>query len=78
MVSVSNDETTQEAGNFAKQTKATFPVLHDPNNSVFGKYSISPIPANVVVNRQGKVVAAIEGADIAKLNAAVAKAVAGK
>ena len=78
MVSVSNDETAAEAGNFAKQTRATFPVLHDPKNSVFGKFSISPIPANVIVGRSGKVVAAIEGADIRKLNAAVAKAMGGK
>ena len=71
---MSNDETTAEAGNFAKQIKATFPVLHDPKNAVFGKFAVSPIPANVVVGRNGKVVAAIEGADIKKLNAAVAAA----
>jgi hypothetical protein len=36
------------------------------------------MPSNVVVGRNGKVVAAIEGLDIAALDAAVAKAVAAK
>lgn len=78
MVSVSNDETAAEAGNFAKQVKATFPVLHDPKSTVSNRYGISPIPANVVIDRKGRVVAAIEGADVPKLNAAVAKAMAAK
>jgi peroxiredoxin len=78
VVSVSNDETAAEAGNFAKQVKATFPVLHDPKNTVFGKYGISPMPSNVVVGRKGKVVLSVEAPDIPRIEAAVKKALAAK
>jgi peroxiredoxin len=78
VVSVSNDDTAKEAGNFARQTKATFPVVHDPKGSIFTKYGVSPIPANLVIDRKGKIVFAGEGADIPALQAAVARAVAAK
>lgn len=78
VVSVSNDETAQEAGAYAKELKATFPVLHDPKGAVYTKFGVSPIPANVIVNRSGKVVASIEGANIPQIEAAITKALGGK
>ena len=71
---MSNDESLKEAGAFARQVKATFPVLHDPNDTVFKKYGVSAIPANVVIDRKGKVVFTVEGADIKAIDAAIVKA----
>jgi peroxiredoxin len=64
----------KEAGAFARQVKATFPVLHDPSDAVFKKYGVSAIPANVVIDRKGKVVFTVEGADIKAIDAAIVKA----
>lgn len=82
IVSVSNDETAEEAGTFAKETKATFPVLHDPKNVIYEKLKVTAVPANVLVDRKGTVVAVFEGLEIPKglnaLKAAVEKAVAAR
>lgn len=78
VVSVSNDETAAEAGNFAREVKATFPVVHDPKNVVYGMFDVTAVPANIVLDRKGRVVAVIESADVAKLKAAVSKALAVK
>ena len=78
MVSVSPDEKKSEAGAFAKEVKATFPVLWDTKYVVFEKFGAEAMPANVVIDRKGKVVASLEGADVDALNKAVAKAVAAK
>ena len=78
IVSVSPDEDKKQAGAFAKEVKATFPVVHDVKYSVFEKYGVEALPANIVLDRKGKVVAAIEGADIAALDRAVNKALASK
>lgn len=58
--------------------KATFPVIQDTSYAIFEKFGVEPIPANVVIDRKGKVVAAIEGLDTKALDAAVATAVATK
>ena len=71
---MSNDDSVKEAGAFAREVKATFPVVHDPKSVVFNKFGVSGMPANVVVDRKGKVVASVEGADIKAIEAAVAKA----
>lgn len=78
MISVSNDETAKEAGAFAKATKATFPVMHDPKGTVFTKFGVDPIPANVVIDRKGQVTATIEGTNIKALETAVNQAMAKK
>ena len=72
------DENPKEAGAFAKEVKATFPVVQDTKMAVFEKFKIEPIPSNVVVDRKGKVVAAVEGADLPALEAAITKALAAK
>lgn len=78
VISVSSDESLREASAFAKEVKATFPVVHDAKGAVSDKFKVEAIPANVVVNRQGKVIASIEGADMPALEAAIAKAVGAK
>lgn len=76
VVSVSSDEDPKEAGAFAKEVKATFPVVQDPAYAIFEKFGVEPMPTNIVIDRQGKVVASIEGLDLKALDAAVAKALA--
>ena len=73
VVSVSNDESVKEAGAFAREVKATFPVLHDPKNVMFKAFGDPAMPANVVVDRKGKIVASIEGAKIKAIEAAITK-----
>ncbi len=74
MISVASDQSKADAGLFAKEVKATFPVVHDPKGLVFSKYGIEAIPVNVIVNRQGKVTRVIVGADTQAMDAAVAAA----
>lgn len=74
MVSVSFDEDPKEAGAFAKEVKATFPVVHDTKTAIFEKFKVEPIPSNVVIDRNGKVVTSVEGADMPALEAAIKKA----
>lgn len=78
VVSVSADEDKTKAGAWAKEVKATFPVVQDPELKVFEKFGVEGMPANVIVGRNGKVVASIEGADIPALEKAIQKALAGK
>jgi peroxiredoxin len=74
VVSVSSDEKAEEAGKFAKEIKATFPVLHDASGKVTEKFGVVPIPANVIVGRDGKVIASIEGPDPKTIEAGITKA----
>jgi peroxiredoxin len=78
VVSVSPDAKVEEAGAFAKEIKATFPVVHDAKMTVFEKFGALGLPANVVIGRNGKVLASIEGDNIKAVQAAVAKAMAAK
>lgn len=75
MISVSSDDDVKKASAFAREIKATFPVVHDPEFKIHDKFGVQPIPANVVIDRRGRVVASIEGVDLKRLDAAVAKAV---
>jgi peroxiredoxin len=75
---VSNDQTAQEAGNYAKQTKATFPVLHDPKEAVYRALGVSTVPTNILYGRDGRVLFVQESEDVNSLKAAVAKAMAAK
>lgn len=74
MVSISPDEKTSDATAYAREIKATFPVVQDPKYVVHEKFGVEPVPANVVIGRDGKVVASIEGSDVKALEDAVAKA----
>ncbi len=67
MVSVSSDESLTEASSFAKEIRATFPVIHDPKSTVTNRFGVVGIPANVVIDRSGKVLDSVEGPDVARL-----------
>jgi peroxiredoxin len=73
-VSISNDQTREDAGLFAKQVKATFPVVHDAKNQIHTQYGVDAHPTNIVVNKQGKIARVIEGADVPAIQAAIAAA----
>jgi peroxiredoxin len=75
VISISNDETAAEAGAFAKETKATFPVLHDPKNKIFDAYKAEAVPTNVVIDRKGKIAWSKDtGVDFKAMEAAIVKA----
>jgi len=78
VVSVSSDENPAEAGAFAKEIKATFPVVHDVKGTVSEKYGVLGLPANLVIDRKGKIVYSAEGSDVKGLTAAVTKTVAAR
>lgn len=78
IISVSGDQKASEAGAFAKEFKTTFPIVHDPKITVFDKFQVEPLPTNIVIGRDGKVVFAQEGADVKALDAAIVKALGGK
>ena len=63
---------------FPNEVKATFPVIHDAAGKIAKRFDVYLIPANVIVDRHGKVVASIEGADLKAIEAAIAKATAEK
>lgn len=71
---MTTDEDPKEAGAFAKEVKATFPVVQDLSSAVHEKFGVLGLPSNIVIGRNGKVIDAIEGVDIRRLDAAVAKA----
>jgi peroxiredoxin len=75
VVSVSGDQKTLEAGAFAKEIRATFPVVHDPKAKIFEKFGVEPLPSNLVIDRNGKVVESVEGADLPRLEAAIRKVI---
>lgn len=73
-MSISTDEKVSEAGAFAREVKATFPVVHDPKATITDRFGVQAIPANVLVGRDGKVLYSAEGGDVKALEAAVQKA----
>lgn len=75
MVSVSADEKASEAGAFAKEVKATFPVVHDAKGQVSEKFGVVGLPGNVLIDRTGKVTFSEEGGEVKTLEAEVARAV---
>jgi peroxiredoxin len=78
VVSVTPDEDPKEAGAYAREVRATFPVVQDPPYAIFEKFGVEGTPSNIVIDRKGKVVAAIEGLNTKALDAAVASAMAAK
>lgn len=78
IISVSGDQKLNEASAFAKEVRATFPVVHDPKIVVFDKFQVEPLPTNFVIGPDGKVLFSQEGADVKALEAAVVKALGGE
>lgn len=57
MISITANDTSKEATAFAKEVKATFPVIMDPRADIFDQYGVTLIPANYLIDRTGKVIA---------------------
>jgi peroxiredoxin len=77
VLSISLDETKSDVvKKFVAQMKPAFKVVHDPTLKSAGPYGVSGLPANFVIGRDGKIVAAV-GYDLAALHKAAARAVAG-
>lgn len=74
VISVSLDQQKEDAGAFARELRTTFPVIFDPNATIATKFGVASLPTNIVIGRDGKVAAVIEGADTRKLDAAVTRA----
>lgn len=73
---MSSDSTDAEAGAFAKEVKATFPVIRDTEGKIFALFKAEAVPANLVIDRKGKVVYSKDaGSEIKELEAAIDKAV---
>ncbi len=71
---MSPDEKASEAGAFAKEVRATFPVVHDVKLSLHNACKVEGAPTNLVIDRSGKIVYSKAGEDVPSLEAAVAKA----
>jgi peroxiredoxin len=70
VISISLDRDRSQAGELAKQVGAKFPVVYDAQGEVAGRYGVSGIPLNVVVDRRGYVAQVILGADTEALQSA--------
>lgn len=73
VVSISLDDSRENAGKLAKDHGARFPVVHDAGGKVARQYGVTSIPLNVIIDDQGAVVQKILGADTGAIRAAVEK-----
>jgi peroxiredoxin len=72
---VSSDGSDQEAGAFAKEIKATFPVIRDSAGKIYTAFKSEAVPANVIIDRKGKIVYSKDaGTDLKGMEAALVKA----
>jgi hypothetical protein len=77
VLSISLDETKSDVvKKFVVQMKPAFKVVHDSTLKSAQAYGVSSLPANFVIGRDGKVIAMV-GYDLAALQKATARAVAG-
>jgi len=72
VISITTNDLAKEATAFAREVKATFPVIMDSKGDLFNKYSVAIIPANFLVDRSGKIIAMPESQQA--LSRTVAKA----
>lgn len=75
---MSADEKVEEAAAFGKEVKATFSVIHDPKSVVFDKFGVQGYPTNLIIGKNGKISAVLDGGDPAELEKAVTSALASK
>ena len=66
------------AGLWKKQFKAGFPFVFDPKMTIAKAYGVEGIPVNVAIDRNGRVLKVIEGADTEALEAVARQLAAGK
>ena len=75
---MSLDQSRAAAAKWKEEFKAPFPVLFDPRMTIAQAYGVEGIPFNVVIDRKGKLVQIIEGADTKALDTAVKQVAARK
>jgi len=73
VISVSLEAEREDAGQWAKEFHVAFPVIFDPQRKIAQAYEVQAIPFNVAIDRDGKVVDVIIGADREAMDAVVAK-----
>lgn len=56
LVAVGQGHSTEEVAAFKKTNKLTLPMAADPQNEVFAKFGVGPIPRNIVIGADGKIV----------------------
>jgi peroxiredoxin len=78
VIAVPLESDRDEAGQWAKEFKASFPVVFDPKQKIAEGYGVQAIPFNVAIDRDGKVVKTIVGADTDALDAVVKQLAGGK
>lgn len=72
---MSSDATDAEAGAFAKEIKATFPVIRDSEGKIYTAFKSEAVPANLLIDRKGKIVYSKDAQpDLKGLEAAIIKA----
>ena len=71
MIAVPLETDKAAAGLWKKEFKAGFPILFDPKMTIMKAYDVEGIPVNVAIDRNGRVVKVIEGANTAALDAVV-------
>ena len=71
VISVPLERDRAAAAQWKKDFKPGFPILYDPKMTISQAYEVEAIPLNVAIDRNGKVVKVIEGADTAALDAVV-------
>jgi len=49
------DRIADTSRNFAMQFAPNYPVLHDPDNVVMGKFSVDAMPASFLIDKKGVV-----------------------
>lgn len=78
MVAIARQQTEAKIAAFEKEhPEFTYPLAYDPQRKVYAKFAAAGIPRSYVVGRDGKIVfqsLGYEKGDIAKMNAAIAKA----
>ncbi|RME92727.1 MAG: TlpA family protein disulfide reductase [Candidatus Hydrogenedentota bacterium] len=60
-IGVSQDETPKDALRFVQKHKLPYPQVFDRNHKIAEKYKIKAMPAFLVLNRRGKVLAEVFG-----------------
>jgi alkyl hydroperoxide reductase subunit AhpC len=71
VISVPLERDKKAASQWRKDFKAAFPFVYDPQMKIAQTYEVEAIPFNVAIDRNGKVVRAITGANTQALEAAV-------
>ena len=62
VVGINVQDLVPEAQRFLKETKTTFPVIRDKDNTVYRAYGLTGVPETFFVDRQGRIVRKFPGA----------------